>query len=655
VSAAPSVLEPGGILARELGDYEDRPGQRRMAAAVENALDRGGVALIEAGTGTGKTLAYLIPAVLSGLRVVVSTGTKALQDQIIRSDVPLVQNLVDEPFTAHVVKGASNYLCRRRFGEALFGPGDAKTAAILERVDEWSRDTVTGDRSELVGLEDDDGLWGRISTSAHGRLGARCPHFERCFVTRARRRAESARIVVVNHHLFFADLAVRSFGDSAKVLPDYDAVIFDEAHLIEGALTEHFAAEVSTGAVQQLHGDLLTLARRLGGEHGGLWVADRALEAEIGDLDTAWRSLVGSVRAQLGTAMGRQAVDDALFTGPVQDAWYAVDNRLAHIGSRLEARADEREDTPGRESEVLSRRTLELRNALAAVADSSDHTYVRFAEVSPHRLVLKAAPVDVSSLFARLVLDRGAPVVLTSATLSCAGSFEFVRRRLGIEDDRGDEVRIESPFDYREQAMLYVASDLPDPRDSEYPSACVARIAELVDITCGRALVLFTSHRLLQRAAHDLREWLPYPVLVQGDAPAGFLLDEFRRNEESVLLATGTFWQGIDVPGESLSQVIIDKLPFAPPDDPLAAARARREAEAERDPFYDYQVPEAALAFCQGVGRLIRRQDDRGLISVLDRRLVGRRYGQVFLDSLPRELERTASLERARRWWDDAR
>lgn len=653
MSAAPSVLEPGGVLARELGDYEDRPGQRRMAMAVESALHHGGIAIIEAGTGTGKTLAYLIPAVLSGLRVVVSTGTKALQDQIIRSDIPLVQTLVPEPFSAQMVKGASNYLCRRRFAEALFAPGDAPTMATLQRLDEWTRDTATGDRNELVGMEDEGGLWGRISTSAHGRLGGRCPHFERCFVTQARRRAESAQIVVVNHHLFFADLAVRAAGDSAKVLPDYDAVIFDEAHLVEGALTEHFAAEVSTTAVSQLYGELLALARRLGGERGGLWVADRTLEAEVGDIEVAWRTLVGTIRAQLGGASGRQRVDDALFTGPVRDAWYAVDNRLARIGTRLEERSDERDDTPGRESEVLARRALDLRNALAAVADSSDHTYVRFAEVTAHRLVLKAAPVDVSSLFARLVLDRGTPVVLTSATLSCAGSFEFLRRRLGIEEDRGDELRIESPFDYGQQALLYVATDLPDPREEEYPAACVARIAELVDITRGRSLVLFTSHRLLQRAARDLREWLGYPVLVQGDAAPAILLDEFRRCEESVLLATGTFWQGIDVPGEALSQVIIDKLPFAPPDDPLASARARREAEADRDPFYDYQVPEAAIAFCQGVGRLIRRQDDRGLVSVLDRRLLGRRYGRVFLESLPAELGRTASIERARRWWDD--
>ncbi|MBT8492070.1 MAG: ATP-dependent DNA helicase [Deltaproteobacteria bacterium] len=642
-----AALEPGGGLSRSLREYEDRPGQRQMAAVVARALADGGVAAVEAGTGTGKTLAYLLPAVESGLSVVISTGTRALQDQLAHTDVPLLAEITSKPFEHAVVKGTSNYLCRRRLASQLVTLQVGDRTRELELIDDWARHSPTGDAADLE-ADISAQTWAAVSTSADGRLGSRCPHFERCFVTKARRRAEGAHLIIVNHHLFFADLALRQGGRDARVLPDYDAVIFDEAHLLEGALTEHFAPSISSAGLARMSRELTEMAPYLSAGAG----EGQRLRTAIANLDSRWQELARHIAARLADSPGRRQLPDDLFTHEeVERAWYGVDDTLAELNRLLGDIADGEDHPAGPEAALFARRAQSAQRALAAVADASDHRFARFGDGQAGKLTLKAAPIDVSDLFRDGVVDGGSAVILTSATLTCSGRFDHLRTRLGLGDDRADEVRIESPFAYQEQAILYVAGDLPDPRHPDFSAASISRMAELIDITAGRTLVLFTSHRQLRRATESLPEWLEVPVLVQGQAPAVQLLQRFRADTDSVLLATGTFWQGIDVPGDSLSQVIIDKLPFAPPDDPLASARARLCEERGQEPFTDYQLPEAVMVFRQGAGRLIRNATDRGIISVLDRRLIERRYGRSFVDSLP-AMPRTASIERVRRFWN---
>ncbi len=652
-----AAFEPGGLLASALREFERRPGQARMAEHVARTLDGGGTALIEAGTGTGKSLAYLLPAAMSGKKVVISTGTKALQDQLLRHDVPLVQASIDCEVEVAVVKGVGNYLCRRRFAEVGLLRSDDPHG--LDAVRQWDELTITGDLAELDTVPRDSPLRSSITTTADGRLGPRCAYHTRCHVTRARRNADKADVIIVNHHLFFADLAVRQAGEGARVLPDYDAVIFDEAHLLETALTEHFTQSITTARWQRLLGDLVDLARRLGPSLGALHRPDRDLEGELAAAGDAWLLFDTAIKRELGglaeNGGNRLVLPEATFTREeVEQGWFSLDDHLRAVAERLFAHAHDREDDYGAEAFVMRRRVEEFRNSLAAIAEPDDRRHVRFAELGPRRLHLGAAPVDVGSIFAERVLGQDKPVILTSATLSCAGNFEHTRARLGISEDQADELALSSPFDYQNQALLYVASDLPDPRDELFGQASAERIAELCDITSGRTMVLFTSHKALKDVGARLHGTLAYPLLMQGQAAPAELLARFAEMTESVLLATGTFWQGIDVPGESLSQVIITKLPFAPPHDPLSSARARQTEEEGRDPFYDFQVPEAAITLRQGIGRLLRRSDDRGLISVLDRRLLAKRYGRQFLSSLPAELPRTAALERAKRWWNVA-
>jgi ATP-dependent DNA helicase DinG len=588
--------------------------------------------------------------------VVVSTGTRTLQEQIARHDLPLLEQLLGRPVAAVTLKGVSNYVCQRRLHELGVRPGELFDAdPALSRVLDWSRHSPTGDRAELPELADDHPVWARVTTTPDGRLAARCPFFDRCFVTRGRRAAEKAELILVNHHLFFADLALRTAG--GRVLPDYDAVVFDEAHQLEEVMTEHFGTAVSTVRLAHLVRDLNSVhprwpaagAREAGAESKGLTGAvERAAERFFAGARRAIQAAAGpdSDRVELPA--------EALAAGALRDAWLALDTALDDAAAATERAANATEDDADAESgHALVRRIHHLRDDLALLAERAAPDHVYWGEARGAAVFLRASPVEVADILADRVLGD-APVVLTSATLTSAGSFAFVRERLGLTGELADELALESPFDYGRQAMLYVARDLPLPREDGFTAAACARIAELLAITGGRAFVLFTSHRALAEAAERLPQLGSWPLLVQGrDARAG-LIDAFRATPGAVLLGAGSFWEGVDVPGDALSQVIIDKLPFASPGDPLVRARLRRLEERGDDAFARYQVPEAALALKQGFGRLIRRRDDRGIVSVLDGRLVGKLYGRAFLATLPGALPRTASIERVRRWWNEA-
>jgi ATP-dependent DNA helicase DinG len=659
VSGAVRALGPDGALAAALPGYEDRPEQRRMAAAVSEALEGGHALLVEAGTGTGKSLAYLLPALTAGLRVVISTGTRALQEQLAHNDVPLCSKLLGRPVDVVVLKGVSNYLCRRKLrGVELASGGLFRDDADLDRLLGWAGRTIHGDRAELAELDDDHRLWERVTTTPDARLGPRCPHFERCYVTAARRAAERASVTIVNHHLYVADLALRLGAPGAKVVPEHDAVIFDEAHLLEDVLTEHLGFGVSSARLAFLARDLGEALRRGGDDD------DPGAPGLLGRLDAAGLALFGALRTRLQPlGEGRVALPEDLFApDAARDAWLGLDDALADLGTLCRAVAertageDERAQLRREELAALAGRAQVVRDGLATIAEPARDAggaapdFVYWGEVRGHGVALRAAPVDVSRVLARDVLPRVSAAVFTSATLTTAGRFAYTRSRLGLLPDRVGELQVDSPFDYAAQAMLYVPRDLPDPGAAEFTAAACDRIRALCEITAGRAFALFTSHRALREAEARLAD-LPWPVLVQGQAPPAQLIARFRATPNAVLLATGTFWAGVDVPGDALSLVVMDKLPFAPPTDPLTAARARRIEEAGGDPFLELTVPQAALGFRQGFGRLIRRRDDRGIVAVLDPRLVQRRYGQIFLDSLPRGLRRTGALEPLRRFF----
>ncbi|MDB4967988.1 MAG: DinG family ATP-dependent helicase YoaA [Myxococcales bacterium] len=642
------ILGPGGVLARAIPGYEGRPSQLAMAERVSDALARRRPLLVEAGTGTGKTLAYLVPAIQSGLKVVVSTGTKNLQEQIFKKDIPLLQEHLARPFTAACMKGISNYLCLRRFHEHTSHQAslssDGNLESTLDAIRVWADGTESGDRGELPDLADDSPAWRDVSPTQETRLGQKCKYFERCFVTQARRRAYAADIVIVNHHLFFADLALRSMRPDVQLLPPYEAVIFDEAHQLEDIATDYFGVGVSSLRLMALTRDL----HRAVGQGN----APDKLLPTAGHVDACAMTLFDALRRRFAGKGDRVTVDAATWSGETEEAAHAVDASLEELEAAAGAARGEELNDRGDELGALGRRARAIRDDLALLVEGAqkyDRRHVFWAEQRGRTVLLHASPVDVSEIFRERLLGEVETAIFTSATLTAGGSFEFVRARLGLESAM--EERLASPFDYARQALLYVPKDLPEPGDAAFAEAAARRIHELVNITDGRAFLLFTSHRQMQRVHQLLAHKLKQPVLLQGDKPKHLLIEEFKRRIGSVLFATASFWEGVDVVGEALSLVVIDKLPFSPPDDPLVAARAGLLEDAGQDPFSSYHVPRAALALAQGFGRLIRHRSDRGVVALLDRRAVTRSYGRKVLAGLPPDCPRTQLLEDVRAFW----
>lgn len=631
---AAELLGNDGPLARVLPGYELRESQLRMATLVEEALAHDGVALIEAGTGTGKTLAYLVPAVRSGKKVVISTGTRTLQDQIMEQDLPLLERHLGIPVRAACMKGLGNYLCRRRYRELLLS-AESDEPAIARRLPllmDWVSRTDLGDRAELVELAEDEPIWAAVASSSETRIGPRCARFEECFVTAMRRRAEEAQLVIVNHHLFFADLAMRG-PHGGGVLPDYDAVIFDEAHQVEDIATQFFGVSVSEGALARLARDLdrSFVTHGLTGPESERVVRTLAHRAEE----------FFTTLPDPPDGGGRVELPREAFTGERAEAYFALDAALEAAELLCIREAGAGEAIP-----QLARRSGQIREALARIVDQAASDVV-YCEVREQRRAISASPVDVSSPFRREVLHRVPSVIFTSATLTAAGSFDFVKHRLGI-DFEVDEAVLPSPFDYPRQAALYMPN-LPEPRDPSYFEAASAEIASLLRLTDGGAFVLCTSLRMMAAFAARCRP-MGKPTFVQGEAPKSALLERFRRAGDGVLFATSSFWAGVDVPGDALRLVVIDKLPFDVPTDPLVEARCRRLEEAGQSAFARYLLPSAALTLKQGFGRLIRSSRDRGIVAILDSRIRTRGYGKVFLRSLP-NAARCHTLEEVTAFW----
>ncbi|HVE84928.1 MAG TPA: ATP-dependent DNA helicase [Myxococcales bacterium] len=640
------LLGPGGAIQAAMDRYEHRPEQLALAREVEKVLEGRGYLIAEAGTGTGKTLAYLVPAALSGRRVVISTATKNLQEQIFFKDIPLLRDRVGLELEAAYLKGRSNYLCIHRF-EAfdhapVFSRREDSSAWPLLRA--WAMRTETGDRAELD-LPDAFGAWPQLSTTPETCLGLKCPLYEPCFVTRARRRAEQASIVVVNHHLFFADLAIRSAAGGAApagILPRYEAVVFDEAHGLEDAATEHFGLKVSSFRLDDLVGDAVSALPPSDARHG-------LVNASAIRVKSAAEALFAEAPRALGLAGGESAV--RLTTRALQPLRPKVEPVLEALGGLAAACASD-EDA---QVSALARRSAEIADELDFITrgDSPDHVY--WGEARGRGVFLKAAPIDVARELQSRLYSAVDTVVFTSATLGTEGRFGYFAARMGLAGEDGPaveplkEISVESPFDFRRQAALYAPSHLPETSAPGFVEAVAEEIIALSRVTGGRAFALFTSLRNME-AAHRLASGrLDVPALLQGERPKTALLEEFRARP-SVLFAAHSFWEGVDVPGDALSLVIIDKLPFASPGDPLVASRIEQLRARGVDPFAGYQLPEAVIALRQGFGRLIRTREDRGIVAVLDRRLVTRAYGQTFLRSLPK-VRRFGELAAVEGWW----
>jgi len=726
------VLGAGGLLSEEGGHYEERPQQLQMARAVADAFVANKPAVIEAGTGTGKTLAYLVPALLSGRKVVVSTATKALQEQLVDKDLPRLQHLGLD-FSFALMKGRSNYLClvRRRQFEAAPVFVSRQERDIYPRLRAWADSTATGDRAELD-LPDGYVAWRDLSATSETCLGQNCPQYQDCHVTRMRQRAQESDVVVVNHHLFFADQSVRrSTAAGAEVIPRWDAVVFDEAHNIEAVATEFFGMESSSWRFFDLCRDVDRIARARGD-----WPTERVLRltSQLGrSVDAFFDSLADLAPAEAAagaaavqqpprsraraTAAGELAaaadpaaapepvlknlslfepapppvldiapVEDALILdravvleSPVDDEQSAGEQRrdgrwtlepgaldtltvvrddlLSDTIAVREILSSLTSDKSDPEVEGLVRRCEELRSTLQALAGTQDASLVYWAELRGRGAFLRASPIDISGELRRGLFDEDRPVVLTSATLAAGGDTVFFQRRIGLPGDREEAqargLVLPSPFDYAQQAALYIPAHISEPSAPEYLDHVTREVAALIALARGRTFVLFTSVRNMREVHRRLAPRIPYQVLLQGERPKAALVRAFCE-QPSVLFATASFWEGVDIPGDALSMVVIDKLPFASPAEPLVAARQRAIEERGGSAFGEYLLPDAAITLKQGFGRLIRSRRDTGAVAILDRRLWSKSYGKFFRRSLP-ECPTFAGFPDLKAWWRQRR
>lgn len=696
---ARALLGPEGPLARTLPGYEHREGQLAMADAVERALAEGRVLVCEAGTGTGKTLAYLVPAILSGQKVVVSTATKALEEQIVHKDIALIERQLGLDAQAALVKGLGNYVCLRRLAEVRASArplANPLAYRALPLVEAWARRTETGDVAEIAELGEGDPLWREVASSSETRIGASCPFYDACFVTRMKREAVKARILVVNHHLFFADLALKHAPGRRRpaaqgALPPYDAVIFDEAHQIEEIATQFFGTRVSRARIDAMLRDAERALAAAGlGAETPVGRAARTLATTVQNAADRLFALLAAAHAGRGRASlrarsrgrpgaldaraaldpldavpdastggeGRVPLPPSAWSGDVLAAYHALDAALEAFEGFAETNAlDEA-------IRLVAQRSALVRDELAAIVDPATH-HVTWIEARARSVAIGASPIEVGAILRRAVFEPAGAVVLTSATLTAGRppSFRFLRSRMGLggpvaaDGDAGEgdsigvhELSVPSPFAFEERALLYVARDLPDATHPAFLERAAARIRELVGVTGGGAFVLCTSVRAMRGLAEALGGSTPGSLLVQGAAPKGALLERFRREGDAVLVATMSFWEGVDVPGDALRLVVIEKIPFAVPTDPVVAARCAAIEAAGGQPFASYSVPHAAITLKQGFGRLLRTAADRGVVGILDGRIRTRGYGRELLASLP-PAPLTESLDEVRAFW----
>ncbi|MGR2928747.1 ATP-dependent DNA helicase [Acidithiobacillus ferriphilus] len=624
------LLGQGGALAQVLPQFRAREQQQAMAAQVAHTLRDGGVALIEAGTGTGKTFAYLLPAMLSGRKVLVSTGSKALQDQILEKDFPLLLRTTGKPLRVSRLKGRANYLCRHRL-QRFSAEGVAPAlAAPLARVADWAGQTREGDVGELTSVPEDSPVWPLVTSTRDNCLGSDCPEYGRCHVIEARRQAQEADILVVNHHLLFSDLALKANG-MGDLLPRVEAMVLDEAHQVLELAGRYFGQQLSSHQLWDWARDSRTETLTEAGDDECLLAA----AAQVETLTTAWRTALGP---------GEERGSWTLQTDKMQSVAFArLRQAVAELSQALTVAA-----TRGKGLEQCAARGAALLATVDFFTAHNTPNMVFWQEKKTRTVQLHATPLDVSASLQRHLLEPVESVILTSATLRVGGSFASTERALGLTG--ASTFTAASPFDYARQSLLYMPPAMPEPNHPTYTHACLEAAVPIIEASGGRTFFLFTSHRALQEAAAALPQRLSFPILVQGSMPRPRLLDHFRSLGNAVLLGAASFWEGVDVQGEALSCVIIDKLPFANPADPILRARTEQCQAAGGEPFRELQIPQAVIALRQGVGRLIRSEADRGVLMLCDPRLRTKGYGRIFLDSLP-PMQRVSDLDAVQAFW----
>ncbi len=624
-ASAPAMREifgPGGLLEKCMWrGYEHRPGQLEMAEVVHDAFEGHHHAIVEAGTGTGKTLAYLLPAICSGRRVVISTATKSLQEQLYQKDIPFLQKHFAPNLKVAVMKGRANFLCRAKLHQMADQPmlRGMEELDAFRQIKDWARLTETGDRAELAFLPDDSELWTRLDARRDTCTGQKCPEFNQCFVTAMHQRAQEADLIIVNHHLFFADLALKQ-DDFGRILPEYSAVVFDEAHEIEDVASDYFGRQISNFRFEELARDADQTLRLLR-------LSSPSLLRKTQRIRERTRGFFEAFPAREGRFPFARNEREA-FLEQNREAYDAVISSLKAMETEFAALTQKPEELVR-----IARRSFELRQELAFLFESNEKNFVYWFERRNKGVFLAATPIDVSQILRERLFEQFDTVILTSATLTVEGRFDYIRQRLGL--DHAKERALPPEFDYKEQALFYVPKKMPDVRDPGFAARAAEEIVQLLETSQGRAFCLFTSYTQMNELYERVRTRVDFPLLLQGTAPRTALLETFKNTPGAVLFATSSFWQGVDVPGEQLSCVIVDRLPFAVPSDPIVAARVKLLQEDGRNAFAEYQVPQAVLALKQGFGRLIRAKTDRGILALLDTRIQRMPYGRIFLESLP--------------------
>jgi ATP-dependent DNA helicase DinG len=616
------VFGPGGLLERSMiGGYEHRPAQLEMAEVVHDAFTEKHHAVVEAGTGTGKTLAYLLPAICSGRRVVISTATKSLQEQLYQKDIPFLQKHFAPELKVAVMKGRSNFLCRVKAHQMADQPmlKGLEEIDAFRQINDWAKLTETGDRAELTFLSDDSDLWGRLDARRDACSGQKCPEFNQCFVTAMHQRAKDADLIIVNHHLFFADLALKQ-DDFGSILPEYSAVVFDEAHEMEDVASDYFGRQISNYRFEELSRDVDQTLRMLR-------VGSAALLRRTQRIRERSREFFDTFAPRDGRFPFTRP-ERAAFLETNREPYDALTTALKGLETEFAALTQKPEELTR-----LARRSFELRQELSFLFESNEKNFVYWYERRNKGVFLAATPIDVSQILRERLFETFDTVVLTSATLTVGGRFEFIRQRVGL--DHTKERSLPPEFDWAKQALLYTPRSIPDVRNPGFGSAAADEIVNLLELSQGRAFCLFTSYSQMRDLFERVRNRVSFPLLLQGTAPRSVLLERFKNTPGAVLFATSSFWQGVDVPGDQLSCVIVDRLPFAVPSDPIVAARVSALQEEGRNPFAEFQVPQAVLALKQGFGRLIRAKTDRGVLALLDSRIERMPYGKIFLESLP--------------------
>lgn len=623
------ILGDSGLLKQAITGFTPRASQQQMAEAVERTIELDAQLVVEAGTGTGKTFAYLVPAFLSQKKTIISTGTKNLQDQLFFKDVPIIKKIISLPRKVVLLKGRANYLCHYRLHNSREDGRFASRQLItqLHIVLEWSASTETGDIAELTGIPEDSGIWPYVTSTVDNCLNQECEFYNKCHVVNARQEALTADIVVVNHHLFFADMALQEEG-FGELLPGAEVVIFDEAHHLPDIASQFFSKILTAR-------QLFELARDTDAE--GLQSAKDM--SEIGGACTQLQIAVQEMREALGSEL-RRAPWPVTPSRQLSEAIGEVKSRLSRLDEILKLIA---ERSKGLEN--CSRRIAQLIERFAMLTGATPEDTIHWFETHQQSFTLQLTPMIVAENFKNFIKQKKRAWIFTSATLTVKNSFQLFVETMGLE--KSMHLLLKSPFNYQQQALLYVPRGLPDPRTKDYTEKLIAAAIPVLEATQGKAFILFTSYRALEIAASILKDNLPFPLLIQGSMPKRELIEQFKSLGDAVLLGTSSFWYGVDVRGDALSCVIIDKLPFAAPEDPILQARIQMLRKQGVDPFQTYQLPQAVLTLKQGVGRLIRDSEDRGILMICDPRLVGNRYGEVFLQSLP-DMPRTRDLSRVR-------